>query len=71
MPVIEIPVVCSCIDSTTRSPTFTGLIVMVLLPNDSLFSGKFALSRVIGCGPLDPADTGPDVGLTPLTVGLA
>src|SRR6478735_1808359 len=70
MPVIEIPVVCSCIDSTTRSPTFTGLIMMELSPSVSLVTGKKDVSRVIGGWPLVPPDTGPDVGLTALTVGM-
>ncbi len=69
MPVMEIPVVCNCIDSTTRSPTVAGLIMMELSPSVSLLIGKFGVARVIGGGPPDPPDTGPDVGLTPLTVG--
>ena len=55
----------SCIDSTTRSPTFTGLIMMELSPSDSLFTGKLAVSRVTG------PDTMPNVGVTALTVGLS
>ena len=62
MPVMVMPVVCICIDSTTRSPTAVGCAQIELFPDDSL---EKTLVWVAGGPALDSRRRATGAGLAP------